>query len=94
MNGDLRLFHLTLCFKQTVQTLSAGLIWVCTVCQCPSPGFTDNPSAAINNRYLAFVQMRGLISLVNDYHVDNNAKKILVYIDYGSIVNNRRNKSS
>ena len=41
------------------------LIWVCNVCQCPSPGFTDNPlytalwhhseknSLAINNRYLS-----------------------------------------
>ena len=27
---------------------------------------------AINNRYLDFVQMRGLIVLVNDKHVDNN----------------------
>ena len=74
LNGDLRLFHLTfnfLLFKQTVQTLIRRRvlrrpIWVCFVCQCPSPGFKDNPlnsaiwrytdknSAAINNgnRYL------------------------------------------
>ena len=76
-------------------------IWVCTVCQCPSPGFTDNPlytsvwrhsdknSAAINSRYLDFVQTRGLISLVNDNHVANNRKEILVYVYFGSIVNKR-----
>ena len=31
--------------------------------------------------------MRGLISLVNDNHVDNNIKEMLVYV-----VNNRPNK--
>ena len=57
-----------------------------------SPAFTDNPlytalwhhsnknSMAINNRYLD--------SLVNDNHVDNNLKEILMYVYYGSIVNN------
>ena len=43
LNGDLRLFHLTLTFmlfKQTLQTLIRWcilwhLIWVSTVCQCP-----------------------------------------------------------
>ena len=46
-------------------------------------------SAAIINRYLDFVQKRGLISLVNDYHVDNSLKESLVYKYFGSIVNNR-----
>ena len=80
-------------FKETMQTLIRRrvlwrLIWVCTVCQCSSLGFTDNPlytafwrhsdrnSAAINNRYLDFVQMHGLILLVNDNHVDNTLKEI------------------
>ena len=92
LKEDLRLFHLTLkvlSFKQTVQILFRCrvlrcLIWVCNVCQCPSPGFTDSPpytalwrrsdknSAALNYRYLDFVQARGLISLVNDNHVDSN----------------------
>ena len=81
------------------------LIWVCTVCQCPSSGFSDNPlytalwrhsdknSAAINNCYLDFVQTRGLISLVNDNHVDNNLTEILLYVYFGSTVNNRPNTS-
>ena len=51
LNGDLRLFPSTLnflLFKQTVQTLIRcrvlrRLIWICNVCQCPSPDFTDNP---------------------------------------------------
>ena len=46
-------------------------------------------SAAINNHYLDFVQTRGLISLVNDNHVDNNLKEILVHAYFGSTVNNR-----
>ena len=60
--------------------------------QMPGPGFTGNPlytaiwhhsdknnaATRINNHYLDFVQTRGLISLVNDYHVDNNLKEILV----------------
>ena len=33
--------------------------------------------------------MHGLISLVNDNHVDNNLKEILVYVCFGSIVNVR-----
>ena len=33
--------------------------------------------------------MCGLIPLVNDNHVDNNLKEILVYVYYGSNVNNR-----
>ena len=74
------------------------LIWVCTVCQWPSPCFTDNSdvtatrnSAAINFRYLDFVRTRGMISLVSANHVDNNLKEILAFVYYGSIVNNRPN---
>ena len=52
----------------------------------------DKKSAAINKRYLDFVQTRGLISLVNDNHVDNNLKEILVHVYYWSIVNNRPKK--
>ena len=38
---------------------------------------------------------RGLISLVNDNHIDNNLKEILVYVYLGSIVNNQpKNKTS
>ena len=33
--------------------------------------------------------MRRLITLVNDNHVDKYLKKLLVYVDYGSVVNNR-----
>ena len=40
---------------------------------------SDN-SVATNNYYMDFVQMRGLISLVNDNHMDNNLKEILVCI--------------
>ena len=80
------------------------LIWDCTVCQCPkcpSPGLTSNPlstalwhhsdtnSAAINNRYLDFVQASGWISLVNDNHVDTYLKEIFAFVYYRSIVNNR-----
>ena len=35
-----------------------------------------------------FIQKRGLISLVNDNHVNNNLKEILVYVYFGSILNN------
>ena len=64
----------------------------CTVCQCPGPDFTNNPLfaalwrhrdkniAVINNRYLDCVQTRGLMSLVNDNHME-----ITVYGYYGSI---------
>ena len=50
------------------------------VCKCPSLCFTDNPHsdkiiAAINNLNLAWVQTRGLISFVNDNHVDKKKKK-------------------
>ena len=38
--------------------------------------------------------MRGLISLVNHNHVDNNLKEILVYVYFGSIVNNRSKNAS
>ena len=33
--------------------------------------------------------MHGLISLVNDNHMDNSLKEILVYVYFGSIVNNQ-----
>ena len=46
-------------------------------------------STAINNCYLDFVQRRGLISLINDNHVDLNAKEILVHVYCGSIVKSR-----
>ena len=48
-------------------------------------------SAAINNRYLDFIQTRGLMSLVNGKHMDNNLKKNLMYVYFGLIVNNRSN---
>ena len=90
-------------FKQTAQNrVLRRLIWVCTVCQCPSPGFTDNllyialwrqsdkNSPAVNNRYLDFVQTRDWILLVYDNHVDKNLKDFLcvcMYSSYDSIVN-------
>ena len=49
----------------------------------------DKNSVAINNRYLDLVD-----SLVNYNHVDNNLKKILVYIYFGTIANNRPKKAS
>ena len=86
LNGDLKLFQLTLnfrLFKQTVQTLirrrvQRCLIWVCTVCQCPSPGFTDTHLYTI--RPCHSDKNSGLTSLVNNNHVDNNLKEILVYV--------------
>ena len=48
---------------------------------------SDKNSGAINNRYLDFIQTRGLISLVYDNHVDNTFRKILVYVYYDSTVN-------
>ena len=36
--------------------------------------------------------MRGLITLVNDNHVDNYLKEILAFLYYGSIVNSRSKK--
>ena len=92
-------------FKQTVQTLIRRrvlwrLIWVCTVCQCqvqvlPSLHGTltlqPQEKRAINNRYLDFVQMRCLISLVNNNHVDKT-KGIFMHVYLGSIVNNRQKK--
>ena len=47
---------------------------------------------AINNCYLDFVQTHGLISLVNDKHMDNNIKEISMNVYYGLIVNNQPNK--
>ena len=47
---------------------------------------------AINDGYLDFVQTHGLISLVNDNHMDNNLKEILAYVYHGSVVNNQSKK--
>ena len=38
--------------------------------------------------------MRGLISFVNDNHMDNNLKEILVYVFVGLIVNNRTDQKN
>ena len=81
------------------------LMWVCTICQCPSPDFTDNPlytalwrhvdknSPALNNRFADFVRTRVLILLVS-IHVENNLKENLMYIYFGSIVNTEQNSIS
>ena len=45
--------------------------------------------AAINNTYQDFIQTRGLISLVNNNHVDSKLKELLVNVYFGS--NNRPN---
>ena len=58
------------------------LIIRCVLCPSPNPGCTDNHdknSAAINNRYLDFVQTRCLLSLINDNHEDNNLKEMFVF---------------
>ena len=44
---------------------------------------------ARNNHYLDFTELQGLISLVDDNYVDNNLKEMLVYVYFGSIVNNQ-----
>ena len=62
------------------------LIWACTVCQCPSPGFTNNPLYTASG----FCLTRSLITLVSYNHVDNYLKEILVFVYYGSIVINNR----
>ena len=49
----------------------------------------DKNSAAINNSYMDFVQTRGLILLVNDNHVDNHLKEILLYVNFDPIVFSR-----
>ena len=66
-----------------------------------SQGFRDNPhytallrhndknDAAINNRYMDFVQTHCLILLVNDNHKDNTLKEILVYVYLESTENIR-----
>ena len=54
-----------------------------------SDDHSDKISAAINNLHLDFVQTRGLILLVNDNHVNNKLKEILVYVYLGSIVSNQ-----
>ena len=93
LNGDLRLFHLTinfLQFKQTVQTpirrrLLWRLMWFSTVCQCPStkpsPGFTDNSLYTApwrhSDKNSAAINNCYLYSLVNNKHVNNNLKESL-----------------
>ena len=44
---------------------------------------SDKNSAVINNRCLAFVQTRGLILLVKDYHVEDSFREILMYVYFG-----------
>ena len=71
----------------------------CSVCQCPSLGFSDSPlytalwrhsdKNSTANCYLDFAQTRGLMSFVSDNHVDNGFKETLDYVYFGSIVNNR-----
>ena len=41
----------------------------------------------INIPYLDFIQESGLVSLVNENHVDKYLKEILAFIYYGLIVN-------
>ena len=55
--------------------------------------YTALNSAAINYRYLDLIQTRGLIYLVYENHVGYNLKEILLYAYFGSIVNNRFNKT-
>ena len=50
---------------------------------------SDKTGAAINNRYLNFVQTCDLMSLVNDDHMDNEQGNFGVCVYVGSIVNNR-----
>ena len=54
---------------------------------------SDKNSAALNNRYPDYVQKRGMISLVNENHVGNKIKELLVYVYSGSFVNNRPKNS-
>ena len=42
----------------------------------------------INKRYLDYIQTYDLISLVNNNHVDNNLKEILLYVYVSFFVNN------
>ena len=55
--------------------------------QTPSPGFTDKPlyialwrNSDKNSAAIMSHLTRGMISLVNGNHVDNNLKEILVYV--------------
>ena len=77
------------------------LIRVCTVCQCPSPGFADNPFL-LHSDFTAIRLARLWMTvtwisykravwfyLFNDNHVNNNLKAILVHVNYSSIVNSR-----
>ena len=92
------------CNKQITQTLIRCLvlrclILICAICQCPStkttPGFrigfgseTTGSGFHIVNILLLRLTL-GLISLVNDNHVDNIRMEILVLVHVysGSIVN-------
>ena len=47
---------------------------------------------AIGNCNRDFLQLCSLISLVNDNHVDNNLKEILLFVYYGLIVNSQPKK--
>ena len=99
LNGVLRLFHFTLtsCYlsKQCIPRSDAtfcgvwsGFALFTNVLQITALWrHSDKNSAAINNRFLDFIQTRGLIPLVNDNHVDNNLKEILMYVYFCSIVN-------
>ena len=80
-----------------LQNAAFGLGLLClpmSQCRFYNPLYTalwhhsDKNSMSINNRYLDFVQMHCLISLVNDNHIANNLKGILVHVYFGSIVNN------
>ena len=62
------------------------LIWIYFVCK--SLLLLPVTVKELNYRYLDLVQTCGLISLVNDYHVDNSIKKNLIYVYFGSILNN------
>ena len=54
---------------------------------------SDKNSAAVNSRYLDFVQTRGLILLMNDNHVEHNLRENSVYVYYVKNVNNLRGES-
>ena len=105
LNRDVRLFHLTLNFrnfsKQCKPWSDAAFcgVWSGSALFANVPNVqvqvlstalwhhSDKNSVAINNRYLGFVK-RGLITLVNDNHVDNFKDFFGVCILW-IIVNNR-----
>ena len=96
LNGNLRLFHLTTTScnlnKHCRSWSDAAFcgVWSGSVLFANVPfqvlhwtDVTENNTAAINNRYLEFVQSRGRISLVNDNQLDNYVKDILAFTYYG-----------